>query len=241
MRQEQLAIPDAALSDLAAMRDVSVVDLDKAAAELMALGPVASFSDVRQVLARTTSKAAATTGALLDLIVGLQGLIDPDRIPDHATLVAQLTEGLDRIAEWNSKEKARWQAIAPVLTKVLRAPCLRTLARAQDLAFEHNAVFRDARCVTDLRPVFGPEGKDTEGNADPGEPVALVPTNTLKVRYHRDRREHDIRLALSEDDLRHLVGVCKRALAKTEVLRAMSREIKLPILSIEEGDADGNL
>jgi len=238
VRQEQLAIPEPALNDLAAIRDVPAANLEQAARDLSSLGNVAAQRDVRKIVARATSGTTADPSSLLQLIIGLQGLVDPERFDDHATLVAQLTQSLDATSRWNEVERARWRSIAPTVVRLLQAPCLRTLARANDLAFEHAAIFRTARCITDLRPVFGPDRLEEDGVAIPGDPIALVATNVLKVRYLRDRREHELRIAVSEDDLQRLADVCNRGLAKTTALRGLSGRIDAPILSIDEDDAN---
>jgi hypothetical protein len=86
--------------------------------------------------------------------------------------------------------------------------------KAKELQLEAERVLCDFRVLTDLRPVFGSNVKDT--------PTAMIIVHTLKLGYHHtDSAKHrDIFMALDLDDIVKLQEALRRAEEKTKTLKA---------------------
>lgn len=108
-------------------------------------------------------------------------------------------------------------------------------ARASEIVTEFPKVFHDARILTDLRPVFGPD--PTSG------PQAALLVATLKLEYHpADGPVSAEFFALDYSDLLRLREIVDRAIAKHTSLRGVIDRMDLPYWEyreFEEGrDAD---
>jgi hypothetical protein len=98
--------------------------------------------------------------------------------------------------------------------KLLDVAALSFLAKAHALQAEHERLFRDAKVLTDLRPVFH----------DPDEPpVDMIVEYTLKIIYHDgSRHQHrEIYMAMDSDDITHLKEALERAEKKAASLKML--------------------
>jgi len=94
------------------------------------------------------------------------------------------------------------------------------VSKAFDLATDDERTFCDARILTDLRPVFGPQIE--EG------PQAMVVLHSLKLTYHQGSQKHQqFYIALDDDDLKTLRKLIERAEAKAKALRPAVHDIRL--------------
>src|SRR5262249_9184415 len=109
------------------------------------------------------------------------------------------------------------------LERLLKIPVVATSAKVQRLRFEYPNVFRDAKIITDMRPIFEqPENR----------PVGCALSHTLKLTYHDRAGEHkDIYLALDGMDLEILKKAIKRAEMKATTLKSFLEVAGLPDLS----------
>lgn len=77
-----------------------------------------------------------------------------------------------------------------------------TSVKASDILTQHQFVFLNCRCFTDIRPVFGDVTK---------EPSGAVLVHHLKLSYADGDDDREIYLALDTDDLKNLQECLKRA------------------------------
>lgn len=97
------------------------------------------------------------------------------------------------------------------LLRLIAAPSLSVAAKSQDLSHDFERTFCTAKVLTDLRPVFKENAKDT--------PVGFMVINTLRLDIHEHGDHSAIFVGLSEDDLTTLRDAVVRALEKSETLR----------------------
>ena len=89
------------------------------------------------------------------------------------------------------------------------------VSKAWNLQTENERLFCQARIITDLRPVFGPD--INQG------PKAMVITHALKLGFHRNSTEdshEDIYVSLDADVLNALQEIIERAKAKAKILKS---------------------
>jgi len=85
-------------------------------------------------------------------------------------------------------------------------------AKAMDAMTEHERIFRDARILSDLRPIFTGEGTTT--------PAAVIIHN-LQISFHINGQHQEIYVALDTNDLGKLREVVDRAERKTNALEGV--------------------
>lgn len=113
-------------------------------------------------------------------------------------------------AGWLDDNGKRWHAIREHLGELLiDGHPLDALHKARRLSFEYPCVFRRARVVTDLRPVF---------SADASKIARGVVSNVLVLEYSDAGDSRRLEIALDKDDLEELRAACDRARIKSETL-----------------------
>jgi hypothetical protein len=105
------------------------------------------------------------------------------------------------------------------LKALLSIDSLLLAARAFDIQHEYEKVFRSARIVTDIRPIFSTEGTETTG--------AMIVHN-LNVTYFENNEFKEAIYALDDSDVVALKKVLERAELKTSVLEALIGKTGLP-------------
>lgn len=103
------------------------------------------------------------------------------------------------------------------LSRLLEIESLSLVSKASGLRNEHQRVFCDARLLTDLRPVFGPDPS--------GRPIGAVITHTLKLEYHAASGHEECYVALDAGDVTNLIEVLTRGEAKAQSLTALLSEL----------------
>lgn len=99
-------------------------------------------------------------------------------------------------------------------------------AKATQIRLEHEHVFRTARILTDLRPIFGRD-------VDKG-PTAAVVVHQAKITYRESGQEmtKDFYMALDSDDIVELKKLLERASRKEASLVSVARRGDINVLEI---------
>lgn len=130
----------------------------------------------------------------------------------------------DEVKSLTPEEKIRVKERLLVLLEL--GGSLGVTSKANDVMTEHDKVFRKARVLTDVRPIFQP---------DPAaRPAAAVMIHTLKIEYRHDYQPKALFVALDTTDIRALREVLERAEQKSESIALMLEASKVPYLSVEE-------
>ncbi len=120
-------------------------------------------------------------------------------------------------------EGRRWNEHKSYLVQILKCEkSIGVTSKALSVMTDHARIFRDARILTDLRPVFG---------SNPNEPPdAAVIVHTLKIEHMVDRENKDFFVALDSLDLDRLDKVIRRAKLKERGLKRSFSRNKTSIL-----------
>ena len=106
----------------------------------------------------------------------------------------------------------KWNENKPNLIQILKCEkSIGVTSKALSVMTDHARIFRDARILTDVRPVF---------SADPNEaPGAAVIIHTLKIEHRADHDNKDFFVALDSVDLNRLDTIVRRAKLKERSLK----------------------
>ena len=116
------------------------------------------------------------------------------------------------------------------LLDILQSPAVVGLARAMDVAREHEKALHTARIITDIRPVFAEEIDQ--------EPLGAVVLHTLRLEYSADMEMQTIALAVSHAHLEVLKATISRAEQKAAAAASLLERADLTAYEvIEVGEA----
>jgi hypothetical protein len=133
----------------------------------------------------------------------------------------QVCDALERLSDEKIRLKsAERSGLREKLVVLLGADGYGLIAKTRDLNAEHERKFCNARILTDLRPIFGP-------NIESG-PQALFVSHVLRLAYHEGKEEtEDFYISLGADDLRELRRIIDRAESKARSLRTIVKDTRV--------------
>ena len=96
-------------------------------------------------------------------------------------------------------------------------------SKVEQLKSDHQAIFYDAKILSDIRPLFD----------NPDEPpIGAVISHTLKIVFHESGGDHkELYLALDAEDLEVLKKIAKRAESKLASIQSLIKTVNIPDLS----------
>jgi hypothetical protein len=193
-----------------------------------AVGALAAFSPVSMIEEATASVLGeAATPAERRLALPLLALRGQLRQMTTNDIAKQLSESTDLDLDEASRSNLRMRSAA-----ILETPVFGTTGVATDLQTLNERNYQAARIVTDLRPVF----QDDLAKA----PDGAVIVETLQIQtWSRVGGMELMFVSMDETDLRQLQSIIKRALDKTETLKAFIAEKGLSYFELEKETVDG--
>ncbi len=210
----QLRLHVQQLNDLKAVRQLGperlqavVVHLDQL--DSPPLQPEVLIDEVATVLADRNESER-----LLTSILSLHGMMRQFAIPPKQ-VCESLGEALERDAEWDDDEIKEWRAVEPFVEKLLSTKGVRVVGRALDLAYEYSNLFRRARILTDIRPLYNDDATTIDG--------AIV-SFTLRLRFDGSDGDHALSIAMDEVDVESMKAQCERALVKARTALALMND-----------------
>jgi hypothetical protein len=109
------------------------------------------------------------------------------------------------------------------LSAISSNPILILLAKAYDVAAEHQNLLHESRIISDIRPVH---------KSGPGSPVVgAIITHILKLEYHSLRGREELYVALNDQDLEELGEAVARAKDESQSLEAFIKSANVQDLS----------
>ncbi len=130
-------------------------------------------------------------------------------------VVSGIQDGLPVDSNWTEEELSTWQNRRTILVDLLSSKILRRAATAIDLTYEYTNLFRRARVLTDIRPIFSESGEEIDG---------AVISHTLHLVYDSLDGDHELSVALDFLDIKKLKEQCDRAIIKAETSQKVMRD-----------------
>lgn len=225
-------LTDEALQDLAAVaRDADKLAVVLAAAE--EVGPTVGLLEMCRAISAKTSLPLSETRRLA---VWLLNFYQTQRkIQKDAVVTGEaITEEFERKAR-SEEEKRGLQLWKQECGKVVQAVSL--LKANHPLIMSHKAgrvvyarpyLLREAKILTDVRPVFNSEGDAV---------TQVVVSHTLHVIYQEGGKDDEIHLSLDAVDIATLKRLCERAERKAKVIKEGLAKTEWPTTILQEPDA----
>jgi hypothetical protein len=139
----------------------------------------------------------------------------------HARFIDDLLDGVRNSPHIRVPQKDL-PKLRSVLEKLMSIETLHTVAKAARLQRDGERLYCEAKILSDMRPIFGPDATEP--------PVGAVLTHTLRIGYHEGSSHKEFHVILDSDDLMALSEVIIRAQEKENTLRGLLKRIKLPNL-----------
>ncbi len=211
------------LADLQAIRDLGPEKLHRVLLEIQAVSAAPlSPEEIHALIDRALGTSEAASDALLRQMLSLNafaGQLDLHSDEVFSGLLAGLRSPKTK---WTDQDVARWEAVADHVKRLADLEVIRLSAKALNLAYEHAQLFKRARIMTDIRPVFSDDADTMSG---------AVVSHTLLLHYDSAKEDRILSLALDETDIRSLQKQCDRALKKSNTARALLEgAVKISVL-----------
>ena len=216
----QVRIPSASRAPLRSLALLDEASFDRLA-DAIGQGQPAGIDEFVQRLQGTGIDLPADSARpLLDSLIGAKIFSDwSDWSSVDAAEAFANSEDLDVAFADRAVLKTR-------LETLFNSADLSTLARAIDIAAEHERLFHHSRVLSDVRPIFP--------TAIPGRPAAAVLVHQLEIEYHDANGLRSWYVSMSDRDLDQLGSAVDRAKAKSASLRDFLANGNLPLLDVEE-------
>lgn len=158
-------------------------------------------------------------------VYSLQEQFDDVSISEIAEHVARAMQdsGSERLRFIDEEQRSQFEQR---LVALLSSGSLDLIGKASELTLEQERFMREARIITDVRPIFG---------TDPANrPNGAVIVHTLKLSYWDESNEfRDFYIAMDAIDVRNLQALLERAEAKAGSLRSILEKAEVPVVDVE--------
>jgi hypothetical protein len=170
-----------------------------------------------------------TAGAVLREAILVYGSIRQSGL-NVGEVQERLREALSADPEWSEASGVNWRAVDAQFCEFLSLPIVRLAASALDLSSEHAHLWRGARILTDIRPIFNADATDIDG---------AVVSHTFRLRLETSSTRQELSVAMDESDIRELARQCERALRKAQTARdLMNDRAQIPTMIAGKRDDD---
>jgi hypothetical protein len=190
--------------------------------------PLLSPTRLIDFVGRQTQIGPSGADSLVSAALGIRSLMRQARLTiDEALLAVQ--DAQDKAGNWTDKDADAWRDVTRAFREFLSLPTIANASAAHELSFDYAHLLREARILTDIRPIFDGPATSIEG---------AVVSHTLRVTYRDSSETRSLSIAMDEADVHELSTQCVRALTKARTAaEAMSNAVGVPTyISGEEND-----
>ena len=215
-----LVIPEPYRPGLQMLVDLSDRGLDDLAAAVQEHPLTAGPKDLIATVAGSVADVSANdVESMLDALLVVNGV--------RAFLSLDVPEFADALCKAKDLRVAsdRREVVRDHLIRLLNSRYLNVTSKALNVVTEYERTFHGARVMTDLRPIFGTNAKES--------PSAAVIVHTLRLTYHERQELRDFYVTFDTRDLQILQAVLERAGDKAESLRGLIQAAGLPFIDTE--------
>lgn len=195
--------------------ETSVLDRVKGRLELLSQ----PLMKPQQLLAEVSKEIDSQDAEkLVRQLLALQGIVRQSGLS-----VDEVFNGVKKAIEQQGGEVelsvGDWGRIEPVLKSLVNLKGVRIAATAIELAYDYANLLKRTKILTDIRPLYDEPADAIEG---------AVVSYTLRLRYDSADNDHELSIALDENDIKVLMKQCERALKKAATARALLTKCNVP-------------
>ncbi len=226
MAQIQLAPPQ--IRDLELIRDLGSDLLNNvvSAVSQLKVAPLKPNELLPHIVEVIPNNAHAAE-SIMRQCVSLNGLMRQIGLSQQE-IVDGIRFGVRSDSDWSEEEFTKWAEVEQPFLNLLCLDAFRVVAKAIDLAYEYANLYRKARILTDIRPLFSEDAEAIDG---------AVVSYTFRIRYDSVDGDHELSIAMDDADVRELRESCDRAIQKASTARSLMND-KLQVSTIITGRSD---
>jgi len=222
-----LTVPE---KDKKALTELATQSKDRVGALIEALRNEKPMLLMRHLATRVAPAAGMTEAEalkILRLVATMSAVRTRENLSIEAFTDRVCELAFDKLSGENAS--AVQATLREYLRQLLSVRSLYTTGKALEVTREHEHVMCDPRVITDLRTVFGLDGK----------PDAAVAVHLLRISYHdgvvgEDRKQFTV--AMDSEELRELRALLERAEEKEKAIKNIALQAQL--LWLDPADAD---
>lgn len=201
---------------LADLKRIVVVGPDKLAQVRAKLGLIQTPTLRPQELLASVGEviSAEEAQSLVRQLLSLHGVV---RQSGHS--VAKVVAGVRSAVQQQGADAGidvdAWSTVEGELSQLLEERSVRLATTAIELAYDYANLLRRTKILTDIRPLYDEAGDHIEG---------AVVSYTLRLRYDSADGEHELSIALDDEDIKRLAVQCNRAIHKARAAAALMQK-----------------
>lgn len=197
------------------LKDQFATVKDALQSTVVALSPLQLIRLIEQEAPAWTSPQH---GALVRQGLALRGLMTESGLSSD-NVIGGLSLGLEAAGFFaDPADRKVWDnTIAPALVELLDSKLFRVAAKSANLAYDYANLLRNARVITDVRPVFDDSVESIDG---------AVVSHVLRLKYTGIDDETSLSIVIDTTDIQRLLEECERALSKGNLVRNWLRDGK---------------
>jgi len=220
-----LHIPDEHRDPLVRLNNLSRASVDTIVAALKDCKPTFVVENLTKALVKRAKLSQDDARNLMWLLVSLYTVMDSSGYGVDAFLDELIQAAKSQIKDTKTPVLKNWEPLRANLRRLLTLGTLGVSAKALGVMVDHAQVFRNARVISDLRPIFG---------SDPAsKPEAATLVHTLKIDLRTKEAQRAFYVAMDSRDLQILRRAIDRALEKDKALRKVCSASNITFLDVE--------
>jgi hypothetical protein len=191
------------------------------------------FSDVYRRASESTGLPVQKVRSVVVALTNLEHIRVRMRT-DADKFLEIITASIDRRSApaWSKEVRAKWveaiNDIADGLKALNNNNPLVILEKSSELTYAHQNILQESRIVTDIRPVFSPDGESV---------TRAVIIHTLLIEYSDGPDRRKMEFALDAADVAELLKACERAEFKATALKAALKPMPWQVIIPREEQA----
>ena len=204
---------DEQIQELKQISAIGATKLLQVAERLNAVGTPLHKPDQLASLIRPVV-GAGTSELLVRQLFSLRGLVR--RFGTNAAdIVSGLREYMVEPSLPLAQQENEWNSLSTAFCALLECKSVCISATANELSYDYANLVRSIRLLSDIRPLYDDNADNIEG---------AVISHTMRLQYDSADGEHELSLALDEQDIAKLMDQCRRALKKSVAAKKLMTE-----------------
>ena len=176
--------------------------------------PLLSFTGLETVLSKSqTDDNAYSVAVLLLNLLNMKSELELS----SEEVVSKVHSSIAESPVANKGFLTDFEKVRKYFITMLDMRCLSVLEKAIGLTFDYKCLLKDARILTDIRPVFDKEKTGI---------LAGIISHTMRLSFHQDGEEKTFSIAMDTDDVESLKGMCDEAVKKAKSSREFMNNAK---------------
>ncbi|HQX53238.1 MAG TPA: hypothetical protein PLR25_25185, partial [Planctomycetaceae bacterium] len=138
---------------------------------------------------------AGTAELLVRQLFSLRGLVRRFGT-DAASIIESLRLNLEEASLSRDQRESEWKVFSKAFRELMECKTVCVSATANELSYDYANLIRNIRILSDIRPLYNDDADAIEG---------AVISHTMRLQYDSVDGEHELSLALDEQDIAHLM------------------------------------